>query len=404
MYVSWGVPVTDLRELLRAPEGAKAENRLKILRAIMAASSNQADLVRRSGMSSATVSTVVSELERDGVVRCTRRPPNVFVAMAPTTGVAVGIELGFRNTAVIARLAHQPVAEARSRTVHVGSTSTVRRWLEAVVGLIYDMASEVGAGPEDLAAIGLGIPGVVNPRTQQLTPPLLPPWEDMADPAGQITLRLREIARDKDYDLPEGLQVRVDNDAALGALAESTYAYPGKETLMYIKASTGVGAGIVISGRVFRGRRGVSGEIGHTTVNREGRICYCGGRGCLESLIGSPSLLEQVAILDRPPKTVDEIADRARQGSAVCKRVLREAGGQLGRAIGNLCNMLNPDVVVLGGALGRAADLVVEPCREGISETALAAAHEEGFELVASTVEHATAHGAWLLGIEGTSY
>jgi predicted NBD/HSP70 family sugar kinase len=396
--------VTDLRELLREPEGARAENRLKILRAIMATSSNQTDLVRRSGMSSATVSTVVNELERDGIVHCTRRPPNVFVTMASTTGVAVGIELGFQNTAIVARHVHQPVAEARVRTVSVGGKNGVKRWLDAVVRVIGDIASEVGGGPENLATIGLGIPGLVDPRTQQLAPPLLPPWEGMADPAGQITLRLREIARDNGYDLPEGLQVRVDNDAALGALAESTYTHPRKETLVYIKASTGVGAGIVISGRVFRGRRGLAGEIGHTTVERYGQICYCGGRGCLETLLGSDVLLKQAAILDRPPKTMDELAERARQGNAVCNRVLREAGTRLGRAIGNLCNVLNPDVVVLGGALGRAADLVLEPCRAGIRESALAAAHEDEFEMVASTVEHATAHGAWLLGIEGTVY
>jgi predicted NBD/HSP70 family sugar kinase len=396
--------VTDLRELLRQPVGAREENRLKILRSIMAAPSNQADLVRRSGMSSATVSNVVGELEREGIVRTERRAPNTIVTMEPTTGVAVGVELGFQNTAVIARQVHQPIAEARAKTVQVGGNSGVRRWLEAVVGLICDVASEVGNGPEDLVTIGLGIPRVVDPRTQQLTPPLLPPWEDVADPAGQITQRLRDISRDNGYDLPDALQVRVNNDAALGALAESTYTYPRKETLVYIKSSTGVGAGIVISGRVFRGRRGVAGEIGHTMVDRGGGFCLCGGRGCLETIIGSSKLLEHVAILDRPPKTMDELADRARQGNALCGRVLREAAGRLGRAIGDLCNVLNPDIVVLGGAMGRAATIVLEPCRAGISESAVAAAHEDEFELVASTVEHATAHGAWLLGIEGTLY
>jgi predicted NBD/HSP70 family sugar kinase len=393
-----------LRELLRKPEGAKAENRLKILRAIMATSSNQTDLVRRSGLSSATVSTVVNELENDRIVRLARRPPNVIVTMEPTTGVAVGVELGFQNTAVVARQVHQPMAEARVKTLRVGGNSGVKRWLEAVISVICDLVSEVGSGPEELATVGLGIPRAVDPRTQQLTPPLLPPWEGIADPAGQITERLHEIARGNGYELPEGLHVRVDNDAALGALAESTYTHPRKETLVYIKASTGVGAGIVISGRVFRGRRGVAGEIGHTTVDREGQFCLCGGRGCLETVVGSKNLLEQAMVLDRPPQTIDEIADRARQGNAVCHRVLREAAGRLGRTIGDLCNVLNPDVVVLGGGLGRAADLVLEPCRAGITESAVTAAYEDEFELAPSTVEHATAHGALLLGIEGTAY
>jgi hypothetical protein len=148
--------VHDLRELLRQQSRAKDENRQKILRAIMAHSSNQSDLVRRSGMSSATVSTTVRELE--GIVHATRVGQNVFVTMMPTTGVAVGVELGFQNTAVVARQVHEPFAEARVRTVRVGGNHGVQRWLEAVVGLIADIASDAGNGPEDLATIGLGIP------------------------------------------------------------------------------------------------------------------------------------------------------------------------------------------------------------------------------------------------------
>lgn len=391
----------DLRELLRQQSRARDENRQKILRAIMAHSSNQTDLVRRSGMSSATVSTTVRELERDGIVESTRSGQNVIVTMMPTTGVAVGVELGFQNTAVVARQVHEPFAEARVRTVRVGGNHGVQRWLEAVVGLIADIASDAGNGPEDLATIGLGIPRMVDPRTQQLTQPLLAPWEDAPDPAGRITERLRSLASDNEWTLPVDLQVRLDNDAALGALAESTYTHPRKETLLYIKASTGVGAGIVISGRVFRGRRGVAGEVGHMTVDREGRFCLCGGRGCLETVVGGTSLLQQAAVLGTRPRSVDELTDRARQGSAVCRRVLREAGLRLGRAIGDLCNVLNPDVVVLGGALGRAHDLVLAYCKEGLQETAVTAAYEEEFELAEAKVEHATAHGALLLGIEG---
>jgi predicted NBD/HSP70 family sugar kinase len=393
-----------MRELLRQPPGAKAEHRLRILRAIMATSSNQADLVRRSGMSSATVSSVVSELVADGIVQTTRRGQNVMVSMTPTTGIAVGVELGFRNTAVVARRVHQPFTEARVRTLQVGGNNGQQRWLEAAAGLIRDVASDTGSGLDELATIGLGIPRVVHPRTQQLTPPLLPPWESSADPARLITDRVRALAGELGHDLPDELQIRLDNDAALGALAESTYAHKSAEILVYVKASTGVGAGIMISGTVIRGQRGVAGEIGHTTVDRDGRFCLCGGRGCLETVVGSDRLLEQAAVLTRPPRTMNELVERANQGNAVCRRILVEAAARLGRAIGDLCNVLNPNVVVLGGALGRAGDIVLDPCLDGIRESAMAAAHESDFELVLSRVEHATAHGALLMGIDGTAY
>jgi predicted NBD/HSP70 family sugar kinase len=396
----------DLRDLLREPRSARDESRLRILRAVLAGSANQADLVRRSGMSGATVSAVVNELEREGVIRSTRRGRDVIVTMTPTAGVAVGVELGFQHTVVVARHAHQPFAEAQVRTTTVGADHGVQRWLDAVVRLVLDIAAEVGDGPQELACVGLAVPRAVNPRTQLFTPPLLPPWEDVADPAGLIIERLHKLARADDQELPQQLRVMVDNDAALGALAESTYALPRAETLIYVKASTGIGAGIVIGGRVFRGGRGVAGEIGHTTVDREGQFCLCGGRGCLETVAGSDSLVKQAAVLDRPPKNIEELVERARLGNAVCRRVLREAASRLGRTIGDLCNVLNPEVVVLGGALGRVQDdnLVLAPCRAGIAETAVSAAHEEGFDLVRSSVEHASAHGALLAGLAGTTY
>jgi predicted NBD/HSP70 family sugar kinase len=396
--------MADLHELLRERSSTA---RGRILRAVMARSSNQADLGTRSETSNATVSSIMDELERNGIVRRERRGRDIIISMEPTTGVAVGIELGYRNTAVVARRVDQHYEDdAVVRTTGVGGNNGLRGWLDPVVSLIFDVASEVGDGPGGLTTIGLGIPRMVDPRNQQLTRPLLPPWEDVPDPAKEILTRLRERARDDKQTLLPDLTVRVDNDATVGALAESAYIHSTKETLVYIKASTGVGAGIVISGRMFRGRRGVAGEIGHTTAEREGRFCLCGGRGCLETVVGAASLLDQAkAALGRSaPTSMDELAEKARSGNAVCRRVLREAAIRLGVTIGDLCNLLSPDVVVLGGAFGRASkrvpELVLEPCKAGIRQAAVEAVYDEKL-LVASQVQHATAQGALLLGISG---
>jgi predicted NBD/HSP70 family sugar kinase len=394
--------MANLHELLREPPST-AKGR--ILRAIMACSSNQADLVRRSGMSTATVSSVVNGLEGKGTVRCERRGRDTIVSMEQTNGVAVGIELGFHHTAVVARRVHQPYVESEVQTTAVGGNSGMDSWLEAVVNLVRNVSSAVGDGPEELTTIGLGIPRMIDPRTQQLTLPLLSPWENIPDPAAQILTRLGERARDYGDTLLPGLTVRVDNDATVGALAESAYIHSNKETLVYVKVSTGIGAGIVISGRAFRGRRGVAGEIGHTRVNGDGKFCLCGGRGCLETVVGAGNLLDQAkAVLSRSaPASMEDLVERARLGNGVCQRILQEAATRLGLAIGDLCNLLNPDVVVLGGAFGRASDLVLEPCRAGIRQVAVAATYDEGL-LVDSKIQHASAHGALLLGIEGTTY
>lgn len=399
--------MADLHELLREPSSTA---RGRILRAVMARSSNQADLGTRSETSAATVSSTVEELVGDGIVRRERRGRDTIISMQPTTGVAVGIELGYRNTAVVARRVDQPYkAAVVLEAPNVGGNDRLDGWLDPVVNLIFDVASEVGDGPGELTTIGLGIPRMVDPRDQKLTRPLLPPWEEVPDPAEKIITRLRERAKADRQTLLPDLKVRVDNDATVGALAESAYIHSTKETLVYIKASTGVGAGIIISGRMFRGRRGIAGEIGHTTAEREGRFCLCGGRGCLETVVGAANLLDQAeAALGRrlAPTSMDNLAEKARDGNAVCQRVLREAAIRLGVAIGDLCNLLSPDVVVLGGAFGRASklvpELVLEPCKAGIRQSAVEAVHDEDEELlVVSQVEHATAHGALLLGISG---
>jgi predicted NBD/HSP70 family sugar kinase len=327
--------------------------------------------------------------------------------MAPTNGVAVGIELGYHYTAVVARQVHQPWTEAKKDTAGVGGNSGLKSWLEAVVELVRTIASRVGDEPQKLTTIGLGIPRMVDPRNQQLTPPLLSPWVHVPDPATRIMDRLRQRAQDDGDTLLPSLTVRVDNDATVGALAESAYIHWLKETLVYVKVSTGVGAGIVISGRAFRGRRGAAGELGHTMADRDGKFCLCGGRGCLETVVGAASLLDQAKAVLGPdaPKSLDDLVEQARRNNTVCKRVLREAATRLGVAIGDLCNLLNPDVVVLGGAFGRASDseeLVLEPCKAGIRQAVVEAAYDEEL-LVGSKVEHASAHGALLLGLDGTT-
>jgi predicted NBD/HSP70 family sugar kinase len=396
----------DIRELLSQPSGIKEENRLKVLKALMARPGNQADLARRAGLSQATISTVIKELTDDGTVEASRDNARRAVKLRPVTGVAVGIELGYRHIAAVGRQVHQPAETARIEVEPVGAAHGTDAWLQAATRMIHDVVGELGEHRDDIGILGLGVPRMVHPVDQSLTPPVLPPWKIGEAPAVMLAAKLRALAGARGAERLAELQVRLDNDASLGALAESVYQHPDAETLVYVKASTGVGAGIVIGGRVFRGARGVAGEIGHIMIQPRGRFCQCGGRGCLETLIGGDAMLSNAkAVLGAqhfdPPQSVDELVKKARDGDPVCARVLREAAIQLGHTIGNLCNALNPNIVVLGGALGRAADLVLGDCLAGIERSAIAASYRRDFALAGSSLKHATAHGALLLGIEG---
>jgi predicted NBD/HSP70 family sugar kinase len=395
-----------MRELLREPQYAAEKGRLKIVKLLMARPGTQSDLVQRSSFVPSTVSNVVNEFSDRGIIEFVgEQKTGKLVRLRPLTGVAVGIELGYRYTVIVARQAHQPRTDARYRQLNVGAVRGTRSWLDSLLHALQELVVAVGDSRDDIATVGLAIPRMVSPIDQSLTPPVLPPWRDGENPASLLTQALRESAASRGEDLSH-IQVRLDNDAMLGAYAESVYAFPHAETLVFVKASTGVGAGIMIGGTMFRGAGGGAGEIGHMMIQPRGRFCSCGGRGCLETLIGGDALMSNArTVLGEEtfdaPNSIDELVRKARDGNPVCGRVVSEAGTQLGYAVGGLCNLINPNVVVLGGALGRAGDLVLEPCQVGIRRSAMAATYGPGFLLTDSKLEHGTAHGALMLGIDG---
>ncbi|WP_369372929.1 ROK family protein [Promicromonospora sp. Populi] len=127
----------------------------------------------------------------------------------------------------------------------------------------------------------------------------------------------------------------------------------------------------MLGGRALHGRSGVAGEIGHVSVDEHGPVCRCGNRGCLEMLVGAPSLLAML-----PPEaghlTLADLVTRARDGDAGSRRVVFDAGRHLGVALANLCNLVDPDVVVIGGTLAEAGDLLLEPLRTSLGQRVVA--------------------------------
>ncbi|MFG1958310.1 ROK family protein [Nonomuraea sp. NPDC049028] len=390
-------------DLLKPPHGPKEETQLSIVKALMARPYLRADLARPTGRVANTISTAIDELRGRNIIAPAKRGSREDIRLMPLTGVAVGVELGYQHMVVAARLAHQSFDEAETEFLENGAAQGRESWLPALVSAIRKVVIKVGGGPNELATIGMGIPRVVDPQQQTLVPPVLPPWQEGENPAAALT---KQLARAKDMSVPANLRVRLDNDANLGAYAEHVYTHPHLETLIYIKASTGVGAGIIIGGKLFRGAKGCAGEIGHTMVQPDGRFCLCGGRGCLETLVGADAMLRdaQAMLGDKiftRPFSVNQLVDQAEAGNPICRRIVRDAATLLGQSIGNVCNLLNPNVIVLGGVFGRAGDLAIKACNEGISRTAMAAAQSERPLVVATESPRATAHGALLLGIDG---
>jgi predicted NBD/HSP70 family sugar kinase len=350
----------------------------------------RAELGSTLGLSRATVSTTAAQLKQDGWLdersaangfAGRGRPPTVLM-LTKQAGVAVGVDLGRTHVRVVlADLGHEVLAE---QALRMDESWRVADAVDAVERLVDDVLAAVGVTRQDLVGIGLGLPAPLDVGGHVTSVTIPPDWV-REDPVRAIADRLQ-------------IPVVVDNDANLGALAESWWgAGRGAETLFYVKASTGVGAALVLAGRVFRGSGGTAGEIGHFTLDEDGLVCRCGSRGCLEVRVGGPALVAELTNSRAGIRTVAELITAATHGDLACTRVLADAGKTLGVALAAVLNIVNPDRVVLGGELGSAGELVLASLRERLAQHALASAVGDASIVRGALGERAEALGAVLL-------
>ncbi len=332
---------------------------------------SRADLARRSGLSRSTVSAIVGDLLETGVVREARtgtstggRRPIVLELVADAA-LLVGVELGASHVTVVLTDLYGTVLGHRE------VPCAVRDDPECALNLVEDcigglLQARPGAR-ERIVGIGVAAPSPIDPRAPgKFVPSILPKWAGY-----DVVERLRKRF---------GRPVLVDNDANLGALAELWWAGRA-ENLVYLKVATGIGAGLIMDGRILRGARGVAGEIGHTTIDPNGPLCMCGLRGCLTTLAGTHRLFESVrelrkehpsSPLQTEPLTVDRLVDAALEGDELARHVITEAGRTLGIGVANLLNLVNPERLVIGGGITRAGELLLEPLRHTVRTRALA--------------------------------
>ena len=231
--------------------------------------------------------------------------------------------------------------------------------LHSAAEMAAQLLAEAGSTPGAALRAVASLAGPVDARRGTIgSPSILPGWSS-ADPAR----RLSDIL---------GVPTTIENDANLGAFAEAHHgAAPGCQDLIYVKASTGVGAGLLLGGRIYRGAAGLAGELGHVTIDSAGRICRCGSKGCLETIAGAAGIIAALHGTHGPDLTIAQLIELAGSGDAAAARALADAGTALGRAIGEISNVLNPQQVILGGQLAAAGDLVLEPLRTSLRQAAM---------------------------------
>jgi predicted NBD/HSP70 family sugar kinase len=327
----------------------------------------RADVARLLGLSRATVSNVVGALYRDDLVvetdwtDVTTRPrpgrPGALLTLNPCAGAGVGIDFGHTYVRVIvADLAHTVLAEitrplARDHDAHQAMETAAALTEEALAAAEVSWAKVIG--------VGAGVSGPVNALTGSVgSSSIASSWVGLR-PADELGTRL-------------GMPVLVDNVGNLGALAEVVWgAGQGAQAAAYIKLGAGVGAGFVISGQLYRGACGTAAEFGHITIDPAGPICRCGNRGCLETYVGTSALLDQLHSRHDPDFTTEDLIALAASGDRASARVLADAGHRIGAAAAIICNLLNPDRLIIGGELAAANDILIIPLRRALERDAL---------------------------------
>jgi predicted NBD/HSP70 family sugar kinase len=314
---------------------------------------SRADLVRSSGLSRTTVSSLVAELIRAGQITETEdrarphkggsgRPPVLVRLSAPAGGV-VGVDIGHGHVRVA--IADRLGAVLAEDHALVDVDAHGAEVLDRTAAMVRTLAARSVLPPAELQAIGMCVPAPLDRRSSRIRTGIMPGWQGLL-PGEELERRL-------------GIPVHADNDANLGALAELHHGIArGRHDVVYLKIASGVGAGIVLGGRLHRGASGIAGEIGHVQVGEDGHVCRCGNRGCVETMVSASRLLELLRPAYDEPLTIEQVLVLDAEGDAGVRRVLSDAGRTIGRAVADLANSLNPELIVVGGTLGRSASLV----------------------------------------------
>lgn len=244
-----------------------------------------------------------------------------------------------------------------------------------------------GIPKSKLLGIVVGVPGPVEHKTGVvINPPIMRGWDGV---------NIREHYA-KNFKVP----VFLENDVNLMVIAEHRLIYPEIENLIFVKMSTGIGSGLIIDGRLYRGSQGSAGDIGHVQLDAlKGLPCRCGHHDCVESFSSGWALIEKLKSMGYKIQTVSDLVSLARKGDAEVTRLLTEAASYIGHAIADAVNLLNPTKVVIQGRIAEASDRVLATIKEVVYQRASALA-SKNLEIVPSKLdEDRGVYGAAQLGI-----
>lgn len=339
---------------------------------------SRAELARKMKVARGSVTPLVKDLLEDGLIyegasgRTSRGRPAKLLYVRTVDRLAIGVDIRYSGTSIL-------LGDFSGRELHVERFDTpldpdeMVEELSRRIGCLVTRFSDVGK----CEGVGLVVPGMVDrPSGVVLHAPTLH-WKDV-----DLRGALAEV-----FDVP----VHIERDAVACAMARMWLGHgdgAASTDFVYLTVSDGVGTGLVVNGGVLRGAWSTAGEFGHVPLNLEGPLCSCGARGCLEAYASNPATVarymgwelstpEDHAELRANDLVIDEVIARARRGDAAATWALWETGRCLGFGIANLINSVSPALVVVGGEITAAWDLIEPAVRESVRSRSLTSVSAE---------------------------
>lgn len=342
---------------------------------------SRAQLSGMTGLHKGTVSSLVNELIEEklvyeiGLGRSSGGRKPVMLVFHKTAGYAVGIDIGVRYILVVLTDLEGRIVGERQLDLEGGEPAGVMKLVEDAV---HSLKADAPPSPYGIIGAGVGVAGIVDDKGVVLLGPNLG-WENV------------ELKRPLEEKL--GFPIEIDNEANAGALGELQYgAAREASNIVYLSVGTGIGAGIIVGKQLLKGAGGFSGEIGHTTIETNGKKCPCGNKGCWEQYASESAVLEKAGALGTTK--FDDLVALAQNGSPDAIRLFHEVGESLGIGIANIINTFNPELILIGNQMTRAEQWIRNPIERVLASRSLSFSRQQAQIRFASLDTRSTVLGA----------
>lgn len=337
---------------------------------------SRSEVARALGYSKTKSNTLIAALLASGLLAEGDAPISTqgrsasALGLRPDLAYVVGVDMGATSVTLGLADSHRRLLATRAGALDVREGPTP--CLSRIGTMIYGLLEETGVSVSELAAIGMGVPGPVEFRTGLLTaPPLMPGWDGYStrDHLGEAF----------------GAAVFIDNDVNVMALGEVWSRPEPVSDALFVKIGTGIGAGILCRGAIYRGADGSAGDIGHICADPQGPVCHCGNVGCLEAIAAGPAIARKAReaaqagdsewltnVLQTSGKlTPEDVGKASREGDIAANSIIKASGEAVGQTLAALVNFFNPERVIVGGGITKVGYLLLASIRHAIYKRSL---------------------------------